>query len=227
MTRYHFSRVSGNKKTGPMPVTMTSSNTCPESCPFKGAGCYAEVGPVRIHWHKLDTAQTGVGIKQLCRLIRTIPGQMLWRHNQAGDLPGTGERINVTELRAIVRANHGRRGFTYTHKDVGQPRNLAAIRDATARGFTVNLSADNAAHADELARTGLPVVVVLPTNANKVTFTPAGRKIVLCPNEFNPRIQCANCGLCYRAERDYIIGFKAKGKKKKLVNIIATGEVRL
>jgi hypothetical protein len=223
MTRYHFSRISGNKKTGPMPVTMTAADTCPDSCPFKGAGCYAEVGPIRIHWRKVP--DTGIDTAQLCRLIRTIPGQMLWRHNQAGDLPGKGERINVTELQAIVRANRGRRGFTYTHKQViGQPRNLAAIRAATAAGFTVNLSADNAADADSLAKTGLPAVVVMPTESGKVTRTPAGRKIVLCPNEFNSRIQCVNCGLCYLKDRPYIIGFKAKGKNKKLVNTIATGD---
>ena len=211
-----------------MPVTMTARDTCPDTCSFKGNGCYAERGWTRLHWDKLNRSDTGVSLKELCRLIRIIPGQTLWRHNTAGDLPGKGNRINVSELAALVRANRGRRGFTFTHKytgrvnDNGQPRNLAAIRDANARGFTVNLSADNAAHADSLARTGLPVVVVIPTNADKVTRTPRGRKIVLCPNEFNKKIQCANCGLCYLKDRDYLIGFKAKGKKA--VNIIATGD---
>jgi hypothetical protein len=148
---------------------------------------------------------------------------MLWRMNQAGDLPGPGAAIDVPALARLVKANRGRRGFTYTHKDIGQPRNLAAIRAANAAGFTVNLSADNAAHADTLADSGLPVVVVIPADSKKVTQTPCGRKIVQCPAENTDRVTCANCGICYRADRDYLIGFKPKGRKRKQVDLIARG----
>ena len=47
---------SSNKKTGPMPVSTTSSETCPTTCPFKGNGCYAESGPLAFLWHGLDKA---------------------------------------------------------------------------------------------------------------------------------------------------------------------------
>ncbi len=224
MTFYHFSRVSSNRKTGPMPVTTTSRDTCPPDCALLGHGCYAEGGPIGWHWKMVDSGKRGMSLDMLCRHIRTIPGQMLWRHNQAGDLPGIGGEINVDELARIVKANRGRRGFTYTHKSViGQPRNLAAIRDANARGFTVNLSADNAAHADILADSGLPTVVVIPLAAGKVTHTPHGRKIVQCPAENTSRVTCSNCGLCYLSKRDYLIGFKAKGRKKLEVDKIARG----
>jgi len=222
LTSYHFARVSGNRKTGPIPVTTTSRDTCPDSCALKDRGCYAETGHIKIHWRKLVNG-AGLSLDMLCRHIRTIPGGTLWRHNQAGDLPGTGDQLDAKALARIVRANRGRRGFTYTHKDIGQPRNLAAIRDANARGFTVNLSADNLAHADTLAPSDLPVVVVLPASAGKVSRTPRGRKVILCPAEFTDKVQCVNCGLCYLKDRDYMIGFRAKGVRKKLVNAIAEG----
>lgn len=221
MARYSFVRASGNRKTGPIPVTNTDARTCPDSCALKGAGCYAEVGPVAWHWRKLLQDGAGYSLDELARLIRTIPGGSLWRHNVAGDLPGNGETIDAAALHKIARANRGRRGFTYTHKPT-TPANVDAMKSATAAGFTINLSADNAARADDLAAHGLPVVVVVPANAPKVTHTPRGRQIVLCPAEFTDRVTCANCGLCANASRPYLIGFKPKGARKNLVNKLAT-----
>jgi hypothetical protein len=138
-------------------------------------------------------------------------------------LPGNGDEIDADALHKIARANRGRRGFTYTHKPATAD-NLAAIRDATAAGFTINLSADNVAAADRLARHGLPVVVVIPADAAKVSRTPRGRKVVLCPAESSDRVTCANCGLCANASRPYLIGFKPKGAKRRAVDSIAKGE---
>ena len=215
MTSYSFTRVSGNRKTGPIPVTMTSRDSCPESCPLYRLGCYALTGPISWHWKKGCT----LDLDDLCQQIRSIPGGSLWRHNTAGDLPGTGEHIDTDALRKIARANRGRRGFTYTHKRQG----FDAMRAATAAGFTVNLSADNAAQADTLAAHGLPVVTIIPKDAPKVSRTPGGRKIVLCPAESSKKITCANCGLCANASRDYLIGFKPKGRHPAAVNQLAKG----
>lgn len=222
--RFSFVRVSANRKTGPIPVTNTDASTCPPSCPLQGAGCYAETGPISWQWKRRTAAGVALSLAELCRLIRTIGGGALWRHNVAGDLPGAGESINAAALQKLARANRGRRGFTYTHKPA-TAENLAAIREATAAGFTINLSADNAADADRLSRHGLPVVVVIPTDAPKVSATPRGRKIVLCPAESSDRITCANCGLCQQAARPYLIGFKPKGARRRAVNQLAKGEL--
>lgn len=213
--RYKFVRVSGNRKTGPIPVTYTSRDSCPDSCALKGAGCYAEQGPTRWQWNKARD-----NFADLLAFIRSIPGGSLWRHNVAGDLPGAGDQLDADALHKIARANRGRRGFTYTHKPT-TPANVAAMRDATRAGFTINLSADNAAAADNLARHGLPVVVVIPADAPKVSRTPHGRQIVQCPAENTPRITCANCGLCHNAARPYLIGFKPKGARRRVVDQLA------
>ena len=73
-----------------------------------------------------------------------------------------------------MAANHGRRGFTYTHKPVSNEAgrrgsasvetlraNRAAISDANLRGFTVNVSCDSLAEVDALGD-AFPTVVVLP-----------------------------------------------------------------
>jgi hypothetical protein len=43
--------VSRNAKTGPIPVSTTTRETCPDVCPFRKdneGGCYAEGGPIRM-----------------------------------------------------------------------------------------------------------------------------------------------------------------------------------
>jgi hypothetical protein len=159
-------------------------------------------------------------LEQLDGCIRSLPRGQLWRHDQAGDLPGIGDNIDAAALATIVAANRKKRGFTYTHKPL-TPDNLAAIKDANADGFTINLSANNPSDADRLAVYGLPVVTVIADDAPKVSYTPKGQKIVHCPAENSERISCSNCGLCAQQERPYIIGFKPKGGRKKKVNLIA------
>lgn len=210
--RYHFSRVSRNTKTGPIPVTTTGAASCPPSCGLIAA-CYANSGPLRIHWDHISNGVRGSTLADLCLDIRRLPGGQLWRHNQAGDLPGTGNAIDAPALAELVHANRGRRGFTYTHKPLTVD-NLTAMHAAVDAGFIINLSADDAALADTLAVHNLPVVVVVPADAPKVSFTPLGGKIVLCPAESSDKITCANCGLCAIADRPYMIGFKPKGSNR-------------
>lgn len=217
---YHLTPISSNKKTGPIPVTTTSRESCPPSCPFIGAGCYADLGPLGLHWSAVTDGTRGMSLDALTQAVRKLPRGQLWRHNQAGDIPGKGGRIAPAALAALVRANRGRRGFTYTHKPA-TPANLHAIRAANTGGFTINLSANNPGHADRLSEHGLPVVTVLPIDAPNKSTTPAGRKIVACPAEKSARVNCANCGLCQVRDRGYIIGFRAHGTRKAAADMIA------
>ncbi|MEG0068146.1 MAG: hypothetical protein RR740_26515, partial [Pseudomonas sp.] len=66
---YHFTRVSGNAKTGPIPVTTTSADSCPPSCSFKGNGCYAESGPLALHWKAVTAGKRGGSLDELCTKI--------------------------------------------------------------------------------------------------------------------------------------------------------------
>jgi len=215
----YLTRQSRNKKTGPIPVSTSSAETCP-ACPLKGAGCYAESGPLAILWRKVTAEKAGLTWPEFLEQIETLPRRILWRMNQAGDLPGAGNTIDREALRALVKANGKRRGFTYTHKPATRS-NLAAIRAANKAGFTINLSANNLAHADTLADTGAgPVVVVLPVDTRKPVKTPAGRTVAICPATISP-ITCFECGICAMPGRKAIIGFPAHGASKNRASAIA------
>lgn len=220
--RVAFTLKSKNNKTGDIPVTISASKTCPDACPLKGAGCYADIGPLMIHWKNVDQNK-GITWNQLCKNIAELPAGTVWRHNQAGDLPGLGNRIDRAALRELVTANRGRRGFTYTHKPLTQ-KNISAIKTANKRGFTINLSANNLKHADQLAAKKVaPVVVVLNSEQTENTATPKGRKVVVCPATQREDVTCKSCRLCAIKDRNFIVGFPAHGVRKRQANEVANG----
>jgi hypothetical protein len=217
---YHFTRVSRNAKTGPMAVTTTSANSCPPDCGFRHNGCYAESGPLALHWRAVSAGVRGSTFDELLAQIRTLRRWALWRHNQAGDLtpcaPGT---IDARLLTRLAMANRGRRGFTYTHY---RPTlaNRAAIRSANELGFTINLSAQTLTQADAYAALSVaPVVVVLPVGATKPTRTPEGRLVIVCPASVG-NTDCLNCGICQQRDRAAIVGFPAHGAGAQRVQAI-------
>lgn len=223
---YVLKAVSGNRKTGPMPVSTSNSATCPDACPIKLKGCYAKYGPTGMAWRNVDSgkAKEAVEWPQFIRQVKALSNGSLWRHNQAGDLNGAVNVIDADALAQLVQANKGKRGFTYTHYPVlDNAQNMEAVKKANANGFTVNLSGNDIEHADKLAATGLPTVVLMPRDAEKVSYTPAGNKVVICPAESSDKVNCLKCTLCQVADRDYIIGFRAHGTAAKTVELIARG----
>lgn len=213
----HITMRSANAKTGPIPVSTSSAETCPSSCPFKKQGCYADSGPLALHWAKVTAGDRGMSWAEFCDTIAALPAGQLWRHNQAGDLPGTNEQIDPVALGQLIEANTGRRGFTYTHKHSDEAVFWATY--ANLHGFTINLSANDLSHADQLYGTGCPVVVVLPADAPAQTLTPAGRRVVTCPATYKDNVSCATCQLCQR-QRETIVGFPAHGTGKAKIEKI-------
>jgi len=112
---YHLSPQSSNAKTGGIAVSTSPNSTCPQSCPLRGNGCYAEAGPLSWHFRKVSEGGRGVPWADFLNLLSSIARGSLWRHNQAGDLPGEGDDIDSKMLSQLVKANSGKRGWTYTH----------------------------------------------------------------------------------------------------------------
>lgn len=225
---------STNKKTGPIPVSTTSAETCPSACPLQVA-CYAKQSNLGADWRALTSATSNTYKRPsggtshandwdtFCVKIAALPLGQLWRHNQAGDLPGNGNAIDAAKLAQLVKANRGKRGFTYTHKPLTK-RNAAAIRDANVGGFTVNLSADDLREADQLASLAIaPVVTLLPAeiHGNVKIETPAGRRVVVCPATYREDTSCSTCALCQVRDRKTIVGFPAHGAAKRKATTIA------
>lgn len=217
---YFFPAKSKNSKTGLLTST-SSSNTCPHTCPLRGKGCYARYGNLGRVWAKVDSGELHTPLHQFLQRIRDLPEGTLWRHNQAGDLPGPGNRIDAIDLKFIVDANRGRRGFTYTHKPLNKT-NVALIKKANAEGFTINCSVESLARVDAVMDMGLPAAVLLPKNTEAATLkTPAGRTVLVCPQQRGKQESCATRKLCSIANRSYAIGFIAHGSAKNMADAVA------
>jgi len=221
---YHFIRSSSNAKTGNIPVTMSQKQTCPKACPLKGSGCYAESGNVNIHWSRLSDGRYNENknvfdVDGLSAQIKALPKGQLWRMNAAGDLAHDNELIDAKALTAIVQANKGKQGFTYTHHNTDSGHNRAYIKAANESGFTINLSANSLTHADTLKALDIgPVVSIVDEwkpGMSKAFKTPSGNDAVICPAITVDGMTCEQCKLCANKERNSIVCFPVHGTSKK------------
>lgn len=216
MQYFHVTARSQNKKTGPMPVTTSDKSTCPSSCPLSSV-CYADRSKLYFHWRDVSSGKRGHDWSQFLRQLEAAllqyPVGQLWRANQAGDLPGSGDCIDPDKLRdlADLNARMGASGFTYTHKPL-TGANLRAVRSAIRSGFTINASCETLAQADRAMSVGIPAVVVVPLDyPAKGVKTAAGRPVVVCPAQIQDSMTCARCGLCSKAARSSVVAFRAHG----------------
>jgi len=223
----HLTKKSNNAKTGKIPVSTTEQASCPNTCPFNHmneGGCYAASGPLKLHWDKVSSHDRGMTWTDFCKEIEALPVGQLWRHNQAGDLPQDGKgTIDGFKLAKLVEANEGKRGFTYTHHNLENPKNFMAVFAANEAGFTVNVSANNIKEANDLKKSfpEFPITSVVASTETRKTFTDSGNKYVVCPATHNDKVSCETCKLCSISERDFIIAFPAHGTSKKKADNVA------
>jgi len=172
-------------------------------------------------WEDVTRGRLGTDWKTFCEIIESLPPGIPWRHNQAGDLPGSQGIIDRGKLMMLVEANRGKHGFTFTHyKPVGE--NAAAILAANEGGFCINLSADGLNEADEFARLGIaPVVTLLPEPIDTPFTTPGGWTVVPCLAQTHDFMTCVVCRMCERIDRTQIVGFAPHGCQKNAARRVA------
>lgn len=226
MIKYLLVKKTTNKKTGPITILTSSFYTCPDACPLKRNGCYADGGPLRICWDKLTRGECGNTFSETLEKLREWGDGQLIRLFQAGDLPGLNNRIRFKEVRRLVKALKNWRAYGYTHKPLDYHNNSEAIKHCNDNGVCINLSANSLSHADELSNAGVgPVTTIVPKGTKRGCRTPEGRRVVLCPATVKDNVTCSICGgrqgsMCSRINRDFIIAFPAHGSNAKKVSEI-------
>lgn len=227
-----FVRHSGNSKTGPIATVSYPRTTCPPSCPLRvvinpetgeeePGPCYVEAGfYTRINWDQLDAGTRGQPLQDVYREVKRLPRGTPIRDKVAGDEWPNAKNPKLIDKDLIMqkaRAFKGKRVISYTHYPP-TAANVRILKQAASAGLPINLSADGVKDADKKAATGLSVAVVVPSDTPKVSYTPKGRKVVICPAQTSERVTCATCLLCADHGRDYLIGFRAHGNQKKAID---------
>ena len=231
-----FTVVSTNKKTGKMFVGKTDSSTCWNGCGIFKA-CYGKYGPISWKWNDLNRMQRRYA-KKSWSVFLTALGNLKsgekWRDQEVGDLPTQESkkvRISKNRIKELATAAEHTQGWTYSHHKV-LPRpwenhdsetvihNRESIKYLNSgNGYTVNLSADNLAQADEKLALGIgPVCVTVPPNTvkDKTTNTPGGATVRQCPHEY-AGTQCIDCSWCKDKDRKFVVLFTGHGSGKKYV----------
>lgn len=216
---FHLTAKSANAKTGPMAVSTSSKATCSPSCPFlpqHGGGCYAQSGPLNLHWLKVTAGERGSDFATFLSQLRLLPQGSAFRHNQAGDLPHSNGRISRIFIRRIVESVQHLRAYTYTHHKLSLGENLPLLRYANRNGFTVNVSCESERQVDDTIAAGLPAVVVVPSDEERTTWhTKGGNVVLVCPAQRIDSKTCVDCMLCHQRGKRIAIGFLAHGTAKR------------
>ena len=214
--RFQLTRVSGNRKTGPIPVTMSSMATCPSTCPFKANGCYASAGgPLALHWRKVTSGERGVSFREHCEDLARLPLKQFTRLHQAGDIPHVRGRISRRFIRGMVAATKKIRAYTYTHHALNIGENLALLRYANRNGLTINVSTETERAADDAIKAGLPAVLTVDSEESRNTWRTADANLVMvCPAQTR-NATCDTCELCQHRGKRVVIAFRAHGIGKK------------
>jgi hypothetical protein len=221
--RFHLSVQSSNVKTGPIAVSTSSRATCSPTCPFFENGCYAESGPLLLHWRKVTNGERGQQFRQFLVALRNLPAGRAFRHNQAGDLPHNQGRISRTFIKAMVQSVQHLKAFTYTHHDIKKGENLQLLRFANRNGFTVNASCETEQQVDDAIAAGLPAVMVANSDESRTTWrTPSGNVVLVCPAQRSDSKTCADCMLCHKRGKRVAIAFLAHGTSRKKANAVVS-----
>lgn len=225
---------SSNEKTGNIIQSYSHRATCPNRCPLKGNGCYADNYHTSRQWDRcenvLDARYVSNGRDLTLSLIGAIvprakkgAKEVLFRHNVAGDISHENSNmIDPSRVHTIADACNSAsealgvkvKGYTYTHCVVSL-QNTKVIREALDKGFVINYSCETVSEVKEANALGCDTVItsVGPKETIKALKS-EGIRAVQCPAQTHENVSCESCMLCSR-HRGTTVVFAVHGNGSK------------
>lgn len=227
---------SSNKKTGDVIQSYSSRITCPESCPFKRNGCYADGCHTARQWARCDDTQDAryvINDEQLTIRLKVAVfdklckyptrNKVLFRHNVAGDIAIEGTSlIDVTRVDTIAKAiadtnetvGNVLQGYTYTHCTIDlNASNI--IHDAIHKGFLINASCETVEEVKHAKALGINAVIAsVDPKETARELKAMGMHGVQCPAQTKADMNCNRCQLCAKNRKTVII-FEVHGTASK------------
>jgi hypothetical protein len=188
ITQVKLTARSSNRKTGPIATTISSSNTCPTTCPFnKGGGCYAAGG----RWNVAGDLPHHDGTINL-PVVQQLVGTMVWGA-KLRPFTYTHHVQSADNLDAVKWCNGS--GFTV---------NLSCDSETQA----------SRRHREGFAA----VCVVPSDDARRSWIDEHGTRFQTCPAQLKDGITCQTCQLCTKADRACVVAFRSHGASRKRVD---------
>lgn len=212
---YKLIDVSGDRKTGPIPVVWGSKNTCPPTCGLYEL-CYAKMGHSNIHF---NNAANGVSFDKVINWVHKIRKHSVWRFGVSGELPGNHVNLDADNIVKLAKANAKKDAIIYTHYPINE-HNLSLAKVVKAMNLIINFSCDSIDAVKTVVANKLNAVTYTAWDDQRKSWTQDGIKFVTCPNQtLKSKPQCMDCKLCAK-DRDYVIVFRAHGVAKKRIPVV-------
>lgn len=235
---------SSNAKTGNIIQSYSSRATCPEKCPLKSCGCYAEGYYTRKLWDRCDNPEDTRYVANYDQLrlalleatIQHIKGSpnTLFRHNVAGDIAIEGTSvIDINRVNTLADAvkyvntlfPDSLIGYTYTHCEISEYA-AGIIHEAASKGFLINASCETVSEVMQAKALGINTVITsVNPEETKKALRASGIVGVQCPAQTHADRTCKECRLCARNRKTTVI-FRIHGETaKKAAKVIMMKQV--
>ena len=235
---------SSNAKTGNIIQSYSSRATCPEKCPLKDGGCYAEGYYTRKLWDRCDNPEDPRYVANYDQLrlalleatiqhIKDSP-KVLFRHNVAGDVAIEGTSvIDIKRVNILADAikyvttlfPDSLTGYTYTHCEISE-YSAGIIHEAASKGFLINASCETVSEVMQAKALGVNTVITsVNPEETKKALKDSGIVGVQCPAQTHADRNCKECQLCARDRKATVI-FEVHGNTaKKAAKVIMMKQV--
>lgn len=210
-------KINGSKKVDATYASIEA--TCPKACPFKGEGCYAQMGYVAITTNKLDRGAENLTAYQVAKVEADainnsynggpVPAGRDLRIHVAGDARSSGCAKLIAKAVDRWKARGGNKVWSYTHAWRLVPR--SAWGQVSILASVESVKDVKAARAQ-----GYAPAIVVPEHPGDKAFYLEGSKTkwIPCPAQTR-NIGCTDCRLCFNADgllkRNSGIAFAAHG----------------
>lgn len=231
------SKLNGSQKVDSTYASIEA--TCPKTCPFKGEGCYAQLGYTAITTHRLDDEAKGLSSIDVARAEakainesykgKEVPVGRALRLHVAGDVRSkTAVRIIK---KAIIKWQQrgGGKAWTYTHA-------WRTIPSYEWGPINILASVETVADANEAVNRGYVPAMVVQEHKSEKAYKVEGSDIkwIPCPQQTRG-VGCSDCKLCMDTEglysRNSGIAFAAHGaatnKMKRKLPVLKLNETQL
>lgn len=207
-------------KNGHVSATYVSQTTCPNSCPLKGKGCYAEYGKSGMINRRLNSASEKRPVmvaKAEAEGIKELTGKFPLRLHVVGDAYDKKSAEVLAEAAEVHTSKFGMPVWTYTHNHT-TPR-------SSWGNISVFRSCETLRQAETAIKAGYSAVLIVEKFKSNKMY-PIGRGLygIPCPAQIDKTKSCTDCKLCMidknLQKKNMVILLQTHGNGKRYVNEI-------
>lgn len=201
---------SRNRKTGDVPTAWVGASqaeareSC-SGCPLLDDGrCYSWSGATQLAAGsaRKNAERQPHRYTMAAALAARVASARMVRVTGLGDIGRSGRALADSIVAEAARVGLAVVGYTHHWREAG----VAAAWRGRLMASTERLE-----DADRAVREGWRASVVVPADYPRLSKTPEGRAVVVCPEQATGRVTCNECRLCDAAKPGPVIAFREHG----------------